>query len=108
MKDMKSIHWIVRSLLLTMGLVCTAVANEGLIISEFMANKGSSFTTRVADQTVRPDWIEIYNGTGSTLNLEGWFLTDDEDDLTKWRFPRIILSRNRYVVVFCFRKRPQI
>jgi len=89
---------------LAMGLVCTTVANEGLIISEFMANKGSSRTTRVEGQTVRPDWIEIYNGTGSSVNLEGWYLTDDENDLTKWRFPRIILSRNQYVIVFASEK----
>ena len=87
-----------------MGLVCTAVANEGLIISEFMANKGSSRTTRVEGQTVRPDWIEIYNGDRTSVNLDGWYLTDDEDNLTKWRFPRIILSRDEYIIVFASEK----
>ncbi len=87
-----------------MSLVCTSVANEGLIISEFMANKGSSRTTRVEGQTVRPDWIEIYNGNSASVNLEGWYLTDDEKNLTKWRFPRIILNRNEYVIVFASEK----
>ncbi|MFC1635193.1 lamin tail domain-containing protein [Planctomycetota bacterium] len=101
---MKSTNWIVRSVLLAMGLICTTIANEGLIISEFMANKASNLTTRVEGQTVRPDWIEIYNGNSTSVNLEGWCLTDDEDNLTKWRFPRIILSRDAYLIVFASEK----
>lgn len=94
---------------LVAGLAFTATADRGqtasnLIISEFMANKGSALTTRIEGQTVRPDWIEIYNGNSTSVNLEGWYLTDDENNLTKWRFPRIIISRNQYLIVFASEK----
>jgi hypothetical protein len=71
-----------------------------VIISEFMANKGSSLTARVDGQWVRPDWIEIYNGTAQTVNLEGWHLTDSRNDLARWRMPRLIISSGRHQVVF--------
>jgi hypothetical protein len=32
----------------------------------------------------QPDWIELHNTTGGTINLGGWFLSDDADDLMKY------------------------
>ncbi|MGD8499723.1 MAG: chitobiase/beta-hexosaminidase C-terminal domain-containing protein, partial [Phycisphaerales bacterium] len=75
-----------------------------LIISEFMANKGSSLITRVEGKWIRPDWIEIYNGTGEAVNLEGWYLTDNENNLTRWRFPSMIVNHGEYKVVFASEK----
>jgi len=34
------------------------------------------------------------------VDLTGWFLTDDAQKLTKWRFPVVILPGNSYLVVF--------
>jgi hypothetical protein len=33
------------------------------------------------------DWIELYNTTGSTVDVSGWFLSDNTDDLMKYVFP---------------------
>ncbi len=33
------------------------------------------------------DWIEVYNGTGSDVNLAGWYLSDNPDKPLKWRIP---------------------
>lgn len=66
-------------------------------ISEFMASN----TRILADETGSyEDWIEIYNPSALTVNLDGWYLTDDEDDLTKWRFPATNLAGGRFLVVF--------
>ena len=75
-----------------------------VIISEFMANKGSSLAARVDGEWVRPDWIEIYNGTAQAVNLDGWHLTDSRNNLAKWRLPRIIISSGRYQVIFASEK----
>jgi hypothetical protein len=55
-----------------------------LHISEFMASNDYSVVDKFGNHS---DWIEIYNPSGSTQALDGWYLTDDPDDLTKWRFP---------------------
>lgn len=46
------------------------------------------------------DWIEIYNPTTNTVNLNGWYLTDNAANLTKWRFPATNLAPNGFLVVF--------
>ena len=47
-----------------------------------------------------PDWIEIYNPTGADIDLAGYHLTDDPNNLTKWTFPAAPLQTGRYLVVF--------
>jgi hypothetical protein len=32
-----------------------------------------------------PDWIELRNTTSQAVNIGGWFLSDDDDTLTKYR-----------------------
>ncbi|KPK47159.1 MAG: hypothetical protein AMK72_08805, partial [Planctomycetes bacterium SM23_25] len=47
------------------------------------------------------DWIEVYNPTTEAINLEGWHLTDNRDNLTKWTFPAgVILNPDTYRLVF--------
>ncbi|MHC4462790.1 MAG: lamin tail domain-containing protein [Planctomycetota bacterium] len=49
-----------------------------------------------------PDWIEIHNlDTQDTIDLEGWHLTDDDDRLTKWRFPAgVTIGPDVYLIVY--------
>ncbi|MFN5716237.1 MAG: hypothetical protein ACK463_17005, partial [Bradyrhizobium sp.] len=32
------------------------------------------------------DWIEVYNPSAFAVNLDGWSLTDNNGNLTKWKF----------------------
>ena len=70
-------------------------------ISEFMA---------VNDTTLRDqdneyvDWIEIHNPTDSPVNLDDWYLTDNETNLTKWQFPAETIGPEDYLVVFASKK----
>ncbi|MBN2476259.1 MAG: lamin tail domain-containing protein [Pirellulales bacterium] len=68
-----------------------------LVISELMAVNQGVYTDGDGNS---PDWIEIHNPTGSTVNLEGWYLSDDPDDLTRWSFPNVSLGPNAYRIVF--------
>ncbi len=68
-----------------------------LVINEFMAVNGTSLADENGD---RSDWIEIYNPTNQTVNLDGWYLTDDAGHLMQWRFPSASLLPNRYLTVF--------
>ena len=69
----------------------------GPLISEFVTANYLSLEDEVGDS---PDWIEIYNPTAGTINLEGWCLTDNPNNLDKWRFPAVVIAPNDYLVVF--------
>ena len=57
-------------------------------------------STMVDDDDDRSDWIELFNPSGSSVNLQGWALTDDPTHQTKWTFPNVTLSSRDYRVVF--------
>jgi len=46
------------------------------------------------------DWIELYNQTQTAVNVEGWYLTDDVDNLTKWEFPALEIVPYGFLVLF--------
>lgn len=68
-----------------------------LIISEFMA---SNQQTLLDEDGEAADWIEVRNVDSQPVNLNGWSLTDDAEDLTKWIFPALTLQPGQYLVVF--------
>jgi hypothetical protein len=74
-----------------------ASTTPNLIISEFMADNGTGIRDEDGN---RSDWIEILNLGPLEASLEGWFLTDDADNLTQWRFPNIVLQANEYLLVW--------
>ncbi|NQU24531.1 MAG: lamin tail domain-containing protein, partial [Candidatus Nealsonbacteria bacterium] len=46
------------------------------------------------------DWIEIHNPAATPIDLDGWYLTDKADNLTKWQFPSRIIEPGGHLVVF--------
>lgn len=55
-----------------------------VVINEFMASN----TATVADQDGDfDDWIELYNLSDNLVDLSGYYLSDKEDNITKWTIP---------------------
>ncbi len=80
---------------------------QNFVISEFMAANNSGLRDADGDLS---DWIEIYNPDRAPASLAGWYLTDDPLDLTKWRFPDVIVPGQGFVIGFASgkdRKDPQ-
>ena len=73
------------------------IPTQSLIINEFMADNE---TTLLDDDGDTSDWIELYNGGTVSVNLGGWYLTDQADDLTRWRLPSLLLPPDQYLVIF--------
>ena len=69
-----------------------------LVINEFMASNDET----VADQDGEyDDWIELYNNGASSIDLEGYYLSDDATDLMKWAFPAgTTIDNNSYLVIW--------
>jgi hypothetical protein len=57
---------------------------DGLVINEFMANNDG---TVPGPEDTYPDWIELYNGGNTSVNLSGMYLTDNLNNPDKWQFP---------------------
>jgi CotH kinase protein/Lamin Tail Domain len=72
-------------------------AQEPVGISEFMAVNRTGLND---EDRQEQDWIEIHNAGADPVDLEGWYLTDDYEHLTKWAFPKVTLARGAYLVVF--------
>ncbi|MHC4749205.1 MAG: lamin tail domain-containing protein [Planctomycetota bacterium] len=69
-----------------------------VVISEFMAKND---TTLADEEGKFRDWIEIYNPSGTSVSLDGWYLTDNMSNLTKWAFPAgVELGPGEFLVVF--------
>ena len=93
---------VVLILTLSLSIVVHAQSTEYLTaetirINEFMAVNEIGLDDEDRDES---DWIEIYNPGTDTVNMLGWYLTDDDSDLTKWAFPEVMLGPDDYLVVF--------
>lgn len=64
---------------------------DGLFISEVSAAG--------APRSGANDWIELYNGSNETMDLTGWFLSDDPAEPRKWQFPATSIRAGDYLVV---------
>ena len=73
------------------------VTEPSIRINEFMASNGNTLKD---DDGESSDWIELYNEQTGTLNLDGWFLSDDADQLRKWKFPSVNIPANGYLIIF--------
>ncbi|MDB4382847.1 lamin tail domain-containing protein, partial [Akkermansiaceae bacterium] len=66
-------------------ILWSAVSGLGSpVINEIMANNQS---TLVDPQGEFDDWVEIYNSGDETLDLSGYYFSDDLEDITKWQIP---------------------
>jgi hypothetical protein len=86
------------------------IPTAGLIINEFQASNSETLNDY---QGQASDWIELYNGTGSPIDLAGYYLTDDVALPNKWAFPgpasipsatSRIVQPGEYFVVFASSK----
>lgn len=70
----------------------------GVVINEFMASNDET----ASDQDEEfDDWIELYNNDDTSVDLSGYYLTDDPDDLTQWSFPEgTVIGANEYLIVW--------
>ncbi|MCH2064957.1 MAG: CotH kinase family protein [Roseibacillus sp.] len=88
-----------KTIFIITALLCSLFpsANAELVISEVMARGGNEFPD---EDGAHPDWIELFNNTSESLDLGNYALTDDQQDLLKWRFPKRSLEPRSYAIVF--------
>lgn len=80
-----------------LGLGWVQASDAQVEISEFIASNDETLSDEDGDFS---DWIELHNTSGSAVNLSGWYLTDDDQELDLWQFPSTTLNAGEYLVVF--------
>lgn len=78
-------------------LTFTSFAADSVVISEFMARNTSTLPDEDGQFS---DWIELHNSGAAPVNLDGWYLTDTTNNLTRWRIPATNIAANSYLVIF--------
>lgn len=69
-----------------------------LYINEFMASNQST----IADEKNQyDDWVELYNGEDTTINMNLFYLTDDFSKRNKWQFPSVTIPPNGFILIWC-------
>jgi len=91
---------IQKSQITTIGGTYARIPDSSLLINEIMAVNESTYPTNVEGKQVFSDWIEIYNAGPKAINLKGWHLTDEENELTKWPLPDVSVQSDSYLVVY--------
>jgi hypothetical protein len=67
------------------------------IISEYLSVNSTGITDQYGETS---DWIEIYNRGDQEADLEGWYLTNNANDLKQWELPAETLPAGEYLIVF--------
>ena len=68
-----------------------------IYINEIMSANSNTIYDEFGESS---DWIELYNGGSSTVNIGGYGLTDNPDELYKWVFPSTSIAPDNHVLVF--------
>lgn len=70
---------------LSLSISITTQAQEKVFINELMP---SNINGIMDDRYDFPDsWVELYNSGEQSINLKGWYLSNDKDDLCLWQIP---------------------
>ncbi|GAB4372740.1 MAG: hypothetical protein Kow0042_16230 [Calditrichia bacterium] len=68
-----------------------------LVINEFMADNDNTVPDPAGEYD---DWIELYNNSSNAISLNGYYLSDDGNDLTQWSFPDTSIAANGYLIIW--------
>lgn len=65
----------------------------------------SNTTIDIPGYSQNDDWIELYNPTNSSIDISGYYITDDINSPTKFRLPSsagsLVIPAKGYVVLIC-------
>lgn len=82
---------------IVVGFYTNIASGQTVRINEVMASNSQIISDHNSKYS---DWIEIYNESETSINMEGWSLTDDINFPRKWIFPNTTLSAKSYLVIF--------
>lgn len=88
---------MIKFLLTSVIVLFVATFNAQITINE--ASNANS-TSLIRPDGSNPDWIELHNASATSINLQGYQLTDDSSKVDKWTFPSVTIAPNGFLTVF--------
>ena len=83
---------------ITFHVTSPTAERSDVIINELMASNTNSI---MDSQGGYDDWIELYNASDHPINLAGMYLSDDQANPRKWRFPKqTTIAPKGYLIVW--------
>ncbi len=86
-----------------LAVMVTVSSSAQVVINEVCSSN--------ADVNIDPEfgnfsgWVELYNGGNGTVNIGGYFLSDDPADPLKWQIPLgTIITSKSYQLIWCDQK----
>lgn len=90
--NFKSIFFsLVTTFFVTLQVYSQVVINE-VFLSGFNGSEAADHGFKI------DDWVELYNNSNNSVNLTGWYLSDNQDEPTKWRIPSGTINTNDHRV----------
>ncbi|MBN1302574.1 MAG: CotH kinase family protein [Melioribacteraceae bacterium] len=84
-------------LLIVLFFTSAIIYSQNVVINEIM----SSNTETISDEDGESsDWIELYNTGSGSVDLTGYYLSDDSLNIMKWQFGDAVIEPNSYLIVF--------
>ncbi|MFK7809595.1 MAG: CotH kinase family protein [Saprospiraceae bacterium] len=82
----------------TFTATTVSITPGDVVINELLSSNDAS----TADQDGEfDDWIELYNNTSTDIDLSGYSLSDDPDDLLQWTFPTgTTIAADGYLIIW--------
>jgi hypothetical protein len=68
-----------------------------LVINEFLA---SNSATNKDEAGQFDDWVEILNIGNEPVQMKGLYLSDNDNNPKKWRFPEYLLQAGQYLIIW--------
>lgn len=75
--------------------------SQNVVLNEFMSLNATIIQDEDGDYS---DWIEMYNRSDATVNLKGYYISDDTLDPAKWQFPEVHITPGNFLIVFASSK----
>jgi len=72
-------------------------ASTGLVVNELMASNDATLADEAGDFD---DWIELYNGSGAPVSLDGLYITDDFSEPNKVALPDTVMATDSYLLIW--------
>jgi len=73
------------------------LSNEDIYINEYMSHNQRNNYDPLGNYS---DFVEIYNNSNKNIELSNIYLSDDINELDKYKLPKVVINKNDYLLVY--------